>query len=84
VGKRFGGKCRRCYDSARRPSSGKQTPLPVLIEEAEFLFEGGASAKDVAKRLGVKHSSLVRAFYRGKAKGLTKRHLSENTRKRDE
>lgn len=68
-----GGYCRRCYDRRRRPR--KTWPLSELIEEAEFLFVGGADARSVAFRLGLKHESLVRQYKRAFQRGLTDRQL---------
>jgi hypothetical protein len=54
-----------------------------LIEEAEFLFEGGASAQTVASRLGLQYRSLIRAYDRARNKGLTTRKLTDPGSKRD-
>lgn len=66
--------CRRCYDRRRRPRT--TWPLSELIEEAEFLFVGGADVASVAFRLGLKHESLVRQYKRAKDRGLTDRTLT--------
>lgn len=46
-----------------------------MIEEAEFLFVGGADEQSVAFRLGLKHDSLVRQYRRARARGLTDRQM---------
>lgn len=46
-----------------------------MIEEAEFLFVGGADFETVAFRLGLKPDSLVRQYKRAHEKGLTDRVL---------
>lgn len=66
--------CRRCYDRRRRPR--KTWPLRELIEEAEFLFVGGADPASVAFRLGLKPESLVRQYKRAFDRGLTDRKLT--------
>jgi hypothetical protein len=71
---RVGIYCRRCYDRRRRPRT--TWPLRELIEEAEFLFVGGADVSSVAFRLGLKPESLVRQYKRARAKGLTERELT--------
>jgi hypothetical protein len=70
---RFGPCCRRCYDRRRRPR--RTWPLRDLIEEAEFLFVGGADVATVAFRLGLKRESLVRQYKRAHQRGLTDRQL---------
>jgi hypothetical protein len=65
--------CRRCYDRRRRPRT--TWPLRDLIEEAEFLFVGGATVDSVAFRLGLKRESLVRQYKRAHERGLTDRIL---------
>ena len=71
---RCGPYCRRCYDRRRRPRTS--WPIRDLIEEAEFLFVGGADARSVAFRLGIKHESLVRQYKRARERGLTDRDLT--------
>jgi hypothetical protein len=80
---RCGPCCRRCYDRRRRPR--KTWPLQDLIEEAEFLFLGGADQWSVAFRLGIKYDSLVRQYRRAKERGLTDRVLTyeRETRERN-
>jgi hypothetical protein len=76
TGKRqqVGTSCRRCYDRSRRPR--KTWPLRDLVEEAEFLFIGGADVASVAFRLGLKPESLVRQYKRAHQRGLTDRILT--------
>lgn len=73
--RRYGGFCRPCYDISRRPERGTWK-LATLIEEAEFLFDGGADAATIARRLGLKPESLVRQYKRAFTRGLTTRQLS--------
>lgn len=66
--------CRQCYDRRRRPRT--TWPLRELIEEAEFLFDGGADAVTIAQRLGVQHETLVRQYKRARDQGLIERQLN--------
>lgn len=76
-----GGKCQACYFRDRRGNTPRTTwKLPELVDETEFLLQGGASSEEAAKQLGVKHKSLIRMFYRAKARGLTKRTIKESRR----
>jgi hypothetical protein len=63
----------------------KTWKLEDLLEEAEFLFDGGTDPWSVASRLGLKYDSLVRQYKRARDRGLTNRHLSyeKETRERD-
>jgi len=73
-----GEQCQHCYREDMR--HGRRTrhtwKLEELIEEADFLLDGGAHKADVARRLGLKYDSLVRAYKRGRERGLTTRQMS--------
>lgn len=68
----------KCVNCSQVVPERKTWKLASLIEEAEFLLNGGTSQGQVAKQLGLKEISLIRAFYRGRKAGLTTRRLSEN------
>jgi len=67
----------------RQYRNRKSWRLSDLIEEAEFLFDGGTSAAQAATKLGLQYRSLVRAYDRARAKGLTTRKLTDPGSKRD-
>jgi hypothetical protein len=75
---RNGTRCSRCYIAYWRTGRAERTTwkLEHLIEEAEFLFDGGADAETIARRLGLEHASLVRQYKRARDRGLTERQLS--------
>jgi transposase-like protein len=75
---RYGIQCSRCYFvSFRRGQTERATwKLEHLIEEAEFLFDGGADYATIARRLGLKPESLVRQYRRARDRGLTTRDLT--------
>lgn len=79
---RIGELCAACYHRDRRGGVDRKTwKLEHLIEEAEFLFDGGTSPEQVAQRLGLKHSSLVGAYSRARKRGLTTRKLPYTIRR---
>jgi transposase-like protein len=75
---RNGTRCSRCYTAYWRTGQSERTTwkLEHLIEEAEFLFDGGADYATIARRLGLKPESLVRQYRRARDRGLTTRDLS--------
>lgn len=78
-----GTRCNGCYSKSLRPER-KTWKLQHLIEEAEFLFDGGADQWSIARRLGLKYDSFVRQYRRAKRLGLTNRELTyeKETRER--
>jgi hypothetical protein len=81
---RIGEYCAACYHRDRRGGVARKTwKLEHLIEEAEFLFEGGTAPAQVAQRLGIKHTSLCGAYDRARKKGLTTRRLAYPSTRRN-
>lgn len=71
--RRVGRYCAACSGRRSRGTEQQRWKTEELIEEAELLFGNGLLAADVAKRLGIKHASLIQAYRRARLKGLTTR-----------
>ena len=77
--------CSTCYFRARRAGRPRRThKLADLVEDTLFILDGGSSVEAAAAQLGVKTSSLIRMFYRAKARGLTDVILKESRSENDQ
>lgn len=71
--RRCGRYCKPCFERRSRQNEHRRWRTAELVEEAELLFSDGLLAAEVARRLGIKHASLIQAYRRARLKGLTTR-----------
>lgn len=78
------GQCTSCSNREYRAgkSSRSTWKLPELIEEAEFLIQGGVTPAMAAERLGIKPDSLARSYDRARKQGLVERSIRYAYRRR--
>lgn len=73
--RRCGKYCAACSGRRSRRTERQRWKLEDLVAETELLLSDGLAGKQVASRLGIKHASLIQAFQRARAKGLTTRRI---------